>query len=318
MELSLLSVPHHFESSTSRVVDQVSKLGDSMHSSHAKTIRRLDDVQCSIYKSATIHDQRIERHEEQFAEIRDMFQALMLQASSSDHSAVGRRLTGMMASKPALLRDISDIVNSQPTMTTSNFVATGHQGGSQKEDSLALSNRGRRQALLPCGCRLRRHVTRKSSRWLTPLIFKETIMESKHELGCQYSQSNTSDYHLIIDVLFTGLRRYLSIAFSFSLSLTHGAGGNSIGRTFRYFPMVDSRTSPAFNVISELIGLTDPGELVCSQPVVLHHGISKLRQIFRSGLASPSHVNENGDTLIGFALLFVSRSFMAPYIVLNR
>lgn len=309
----------HAQSTLDSVSDQLLCIGDNAQSSHFEIIGRLDANQM-------FNQMQVKRQEERFLEIYKMLQTLQNQTSSYESETSDIKFASMMAAKPALLKETSDAAN--------------FHSGTQRGHSIEANGRSS-QVLRSCSCQRRRRVTRKSSSWALFSTFEESIMESKHKEGCPFSQPSTSTHQRRIGVLFTGLHQYLSTAISMSLCMTSGAGGSSISPTFRYFPMVDREKSPAFRMVRSLIMMLymkagtrtwaevlqrmdrefdlidmDILDLAALQSLtfskILDVGISKLREIFKSGVASPTDVDEYGNTAIHGVTLQVSQFYLCP------
>ncbi|OTA80967.1 hypothetical protein M434DRAFT_401502 [Hypoxylon sp. CO27-5] len=246
-----------------------------------------------------------------------------------NNNILERAFTGMMVAKPALLREASEDANLNLTTPFSSAAANLQDIVHQDTDT---ASNWKPQALSSCNCgRRRRRITRKSSRRSWLYTFEEEIMESKHNPGCSFFLPGTSEHQRTFGILFTGLHRYLSTAVSLSLCMRSGAGGSSISPTIRYFAMVDLDKSPAFRIVEVLAHVlfikretttwnkalqemgrstdlvdTDIGDIsslqISNYRDILHIGIPKLRQIFRSGVASPTDVTIDGGTLIHVAV----------------
>lgn len=305
------------EYSTSQIAEQALRITPSIQSVHADVLKLV-----------------------QIAEL-----AMKNQGSSPNSETLHRTVTSMMVAKPALLRTASDTANL--SLTTPSGYATTDPQDSGRQDSTTATSRNA-QDLFSCNCRPQRHITRKSSRWLLLPTFEETITESRHKPWCSLFQPWTSVHQRRFGFLIAGLHRYSSTAISVSLYMTCGAGGRSISPTIRYFGIVDQEQSPAFRVVNALTNVVrnkylertwtealqegdqigelidadilDPFSLSVSNfQEILHIRISKLQQIFRSGAALPTDVDENGYTAIHRVFRQVGHLYLPVLVhLLNR
>lgn len=108
-----------------------------------------------------------------------------------------------------------------------------------------------------------------------------------------------------------GLHRLLNIALVAAFIRTDGAGGHSIGPMFKYVAVVDRERAPAFRIVDQITQAlekmnrrdgpqTIDEETACQQ--VIHHGLSKLKSLLSDRCASPTDIDQYGDTLIDLAV----------------
>lgn len=238
------------------------------------------------------------------------------QSSLPDSETLHRIAASMMVAKPALLSTACDAVNSN-SIALSGLTTINSQDDIPQDFALEANRKSRTS----CNCRYHRRITRKLYSWFIFSTFEELVTESRHKPWCPLFQPMTSVNYRRFGVVIAGLHRYLSTAVSVSLCMTHGAGGRSISPTIRYFGMVERKKSPSFRIIQSLSDIMykkrdnnswslwdsglrdkdilDPSLLhVLSFEEIVRTGISKLRQIYGSGAALPTDVDECGRTVM--------------------
>ncbi|KAI1079822.1 hypothetical protein F5B20DRAFT_153848 [Whalleya microplaca] len=304
IQTKITNVPQRIDILSSQVTEGLSGMDSQIYSSHMDTAMRLGAMQC-------FNERQAERRDYQLQVIENMLHSLVLQAHPTDKDVLGRNLTGMLISRPALLRDTCEAIDYDTMKTETKTVFQSHKRN--RESILAKEYRRGSRSMMPCRCRYRRLGTRKSRSWPIFSLFHETITETKHEPGCPSAEFEVAKSQHTISITYTGLRRFTSRAMSISLQMNHGAGGFSIGPSFRCFAMVDGEVSPAFRIVKTLIralrgiGMknsisVDGSEEYEGFKTVVNHGISKLRKIYQRRLAMPTDINAQGETLIQASL----------------
>ncbi|KAF7523138.1 hypothetical protein G7054_g11866 [Neopestalotiopsis clavispora] len=92
-------------------------------------------------------------------------------------------------------------------------------------------------------------------------------------------------------------------AIEITFSCKSGAGGASFGPNFTYYPTVDQRTAPAFQIVKVMHDRMD--YLIDQKPTnlsswqsFLDRGLQDLEMLFQEGRASPNDMNSYNQTLI--------------------
>jgi hypothetical protein len=132
-------------------------------------------------------------------------------------------------------------------------------------------------------------------------------VETTHRPSCSLARGAPASQEWNVGVLYTGLQRLFNIALIATFSLRYGSGGASFAPVFRYYPLVDSRKSPAFRVlelVTDALAVThtfandmDKEKVMHLRARVSRHGAEKLRRIFDGRVASPLDVDLQGNSL---------------------
>ncbi|KAI1505629.1 hypothetical protein F5X99DRAFT_367251 [Biscogniauxia marginata] len=244
-----------------------------------------------------------ETHGTTLAEIKTMLQALALQAPSSSEDLIRRNLTGMIVSKPGFQKDIHEATNSfQVEPQQEPPVDSRGAQEAQQQHRHNIPNQEQWAIGSSCGCRPRRQMTYKSTRWWLVKFFDETVDELNHRPWCPLAKANTTKRQRNIGIVSTSLRQLLSVAISAGFSLSYGAGGCSISPTLRYFAMVDENRSPAFRILRIVINLTfyHPKYSIADEDLgkVAEYAISAIRRVYENRAALPTDISECGHTLL--------------------
>lgn len=158
-----------------------------------------------------------------------------------------------------------------------------------------------------CLCRHRRHVQRWNAALGSFVLSRETTTE-RHLPGCPVTRSILEpDRSQKLALTYAGLRRLLSSAIQFSLTIRSGAGGSSFGPNFTYYPIVDSNRAPAFKML-ELLGscfeynnmLTTYGdsEIPALWEKLVPSVVSAVLSLLQAKKASPRVVNDCNESLV--------------------
>ncbi|KAI0172687.1 hypothetical protein GGR52DRAFT_591192 [Hypoxylon sp. FL1284] len=291
-DLSALSlVATEVQSSASRIrhiQDGVSSNKDDLH-----------DI-AEAFKLQQLHGQRLEES------ITELKHAIV----SANENSPAQVLFQMLMSKPDVLRRWQDEATSVQR-ASSNIRVDDQLEPNIFQTERQLSDRNR-----ACGCRRRRRISRRSSRWLAFTWFNESAVESHHEPGCPRFRATMAKHESSAGIVFTGLHRFLNTAIAVSLTMRNGAGGAAISPTFRYYAMVDESRSPAFRIINcmesnisyAILGVYESKmvdrNMACDQ--IIRLGVSKLQRIFASRTSLPTDVNQYGCSLIDHSVNMVS------------
>ncbi|KAF4943455.1 hypothetical protein FSARC_14916 [Fusarium sarcochroum] len=150
-----------------------------------------------------------------------------------------------------------------------------------------------------CSCRSRR-LRRRKRLGLGPLhAVDEMISDFPHDESCDY-YIPASSYERTRTCHFTGLVPLVSKAIEISFRSRGGAGAFSIGPSFTYFAMVDSRIAPAFGVlyIVSIAGHSFKNADETVSRTILEAARRKLQELFHSGKARPNDVETCHNTLL--------------------
>ncbi|KAI5924024.1 hypothetical protein F4810DRAFT_158952 [Camillea tinctor] len=277
-------------------------------------ISTLEDVTSSVHNTTTTllttHSQQISSQSQLLTDFLQMLQSHQLQACQSDEKLYARNLTGMIISKPNLLKDMKDTFTVPQSDTQVLPRRETHLDG---KNTLDMSSP---QWVIPdisCNCRPRRETNHNWSRWPQFWLFNDTTINMRHEPNCLLSNPRIHERQRNVGFVYTGLQRFLSTAVSISLRLNYGAGGYSISPTFRSFTMVDDTKSPAFVLATYLsrvvirLGIEEK-----DVKLLLDYGLSKLRRLYQNGIATPTDINQNGWTVVQEATTEIMRGFLDP------
>lgn len=266
------------------------KLGD-IHSTLSSMPQNVRDIASHVSTVEGNVLSAVQESTQMIAELQRVMQTLVEKTTSPNNGTLEGNIAAMMVSKPSLLRDAHGIVGSDcgESQPTPPGLQERHQYGPWMD-----WHRNREKQ---CGCWLRRKVTQSKFCVLSISLPHETIVEMQHTPDCPSARIARVEIQRKISILYTGLRRILSTAVSASFHLSYGAGGYSISPTFRYFAMVDPEKSPAFRLATVLICYLWLLENVGTQEEIANHFYSNLRRIYDAGYASPTDVDEDGNTL---------------------
>ncbi|KAF4432636.1 Ankyrin repeat-containing domain [Fusarium acutatum] len=157
--------------------------------------------------------------------------------------------------------------------------------------------------------RLLRKPAQKAA-WGSLRFSYETTIE-QHAPGCTATEAISEiDKSNKFALTYIGLRYFLNSAIQLSFSIRSGAGGWSLGPNFTYYPMVDSRSAPAFRMLNLLMGSwfglsPSPGlnGLLDSTPWranLLPSVVSSILNLFRAKKASPRAVDDYNKSLVHY------------------
>lgn len=196
-----------------------------------------------------------------------------------------REEIGRLISKPGQLKDLCDIMEVKPGLTSS-----------QQPRYRSRINLERRT----CVCRKRVIRSRQARLWGPWQALTDTSTTHYHVPDCIYHTEGAAVSSTRWAVAFKGLQGRINRAIEVSFSYSFGAGGCSLGPGFNYYPTIDPRRDPAFRIISLLdqanIGLdknADFAELVdqCFDNMAL---------LYRRGIASPKAVDLWGCSVLHY------------------
>lgn len=198
----------------------------------------------------------------------------------------GMALVSRTVSKPALQRELCD------QFRTVERLSRHHAQG--ERTSMIRPLDAQSSGLCRCGAR-RRQYSRTTTLWLS-LSWLETVDEIHHSPKCPKFQTEDNRFK---GVMFTGLRRHLSVALSVGWAMNHGAGAFSMAPTVRYNCMVDSEQSPLFQLVDAVFkaqtcwGMSEKGA-----SEVADHAILILRRMLSSRKVSVADINQHGATAL--------------------
>ncbi|KAI0101008.1 hypothetical protein GGR51DRAFT_530901 [Nemania sp. FL0031] len=174
--------------------------------------------------------------------------------------------------------------------------------------------RSRPSNQVPCICRPSRRTTRQKNRVSALSFSLESSSLTHHLPDCPFSQITKNQHIKSFTVEFNNLKWLLQKAVGLSFALKHGAGGFSIGPIFTYYPAVDEKIAPAFQIIAllrhiilatkrltrirDLISVSNYENSIESYTRVINHGFDEIVSLYRHGKASPRDINSNGGSLM--------------------
>ncbi|KAF5677091.1 ankyrin repeat-containing protein [Fusarium circinatum] len=144
-----------------------------------------------------------------------------------------------------------------------------------------------------------------------PLRFSHETKIERHTPGCPATEAiKEIDRSSKFALTYVGLRSLLNSAIQLSFSVRSGAGGWSLGPNFTYYPMVDSRTAPAFRMFGLLShskfylsrGRTEYGSIENAEwwKELLPSVASSILSLFRAKKASPRAVDAFNQSLVHY------------------
>ncbi|KAF5254430.1 hypothetical protein FANTH_688 [Fusarium anthophilum] len=157
-------------------------------------------------------------------------------------------LTGRLLGKPAVLQEMCDAVGTGARNKPNRNLSATPENTTEIRRAVTRYSGGR----FSCICHRRRHFQRKNAAW-GPLRFSHETKIERHTPGCPATEAITEiDRSSKFALTYVGLRSLLNSAIQLSFSVRSGAGGWSFGPNFTYYPMVDSRSAPAFRMLTLL------------------------------------------------------------------
>ncbi|KAI1492916.1 hypothetical protein F5X96DRAFT_624243 [Biscogniauxia mediterranea] len=292
------------DGSMSRLVDIESILISMIDVPMSEVSGRLSNIEDVTSSTQVELISRFDAQSQMLADIKELLQSQQLQSCQSNAGLYTRRLTEMMVSKPAFLKEMHDTF-SPPQGDTQLVSLSGTQLDSR--GAPAMSSQRWSISEMSCNCRPRQKKTRNLLRWSQFWLSNETTTHIKHLPGCPWTNPIAQEYQRDFGVVFTGLRRIMSTAVSISLSIKRNANGYSISMAPRYFTMVDRSRSPVFamvdfiwsGIIRSYLSLYDD-----EIESLFHYAISRLRIMYQTGVATPTEVDCNGKTILQYIAEF--------------
>lgn len=216
--------------------------------------------------------------EEQFQQMFIMIQSL---STASTPLPQTKETVTLALASPSALQEACNFANQAPVAEGSGQLRQQHR---QIMDGK------------PCGCRRRRlKYSRSSSPWFSFSVLDETTEDKTHRSDCLYARIRPTETSRLMTLTFSGLRSYLSTAISIGFYTSRGAGGYSISPVLRYQRTVESATSPAFKVVDVV---TDSWYFLGRLSPVVEKALVKLRDIYATGQAFPTDLDEDGATVL--------------------
>lgn len=210
--------------------------------------------------------------------------------------------TGRLLAKPGVLKDICDATG---TLTSPRgFGPSINHHATRFSDAVSIYTGGS----FSCLCRHRRRLRTKNVVWGSFVLSSEVTTE-QHLPGCPATQVMIgTDGSQKVGVTYTGLRRLLKSAVQLSFEMSWGAGAWSLSPSFTYYPSVDSRTEPAFRILSMLWDMWLPLGLArnAAWEKVTISATSAISRLFRANKTSPWAVDENNQSLVHHLVVYVS------------
>jgi hypothetical protein len=157
-----------------------------------------------------------------------------------------------------------------------------------------------------CSCLARKSSISKTFHFGS-FLFRDNIVTSKpHMEGCPLYVANLKSSRRRT-LSFTGIMKSLNSAIQLTFCTKTGAGGFAINPSLMYFGVVDIHTAPAFQVLNLLekcpAHVLQKGDHELCLKVVLR----KLQEVFSTGRARPTDIDQNGQSLLHIMSQAVSR-----------
>jgi hypothetical protein len=223
--------------------------------------------------------------------------------------------TGRLLAKPAVLRDICDATGVQAwsTSTSSTGAPAMNHGATParfSNDPVSTYTGGS----LACWCRHRRRLQVKTVTRGSLVVSFQTATE-QHLPGCPAARLMLgTDRSQKVVLTYTGLRHLLNSAIQLSFSMSWGAGAWSLSPSFTYYPNVDSKTAPAFRILTLVAKARLGGALhnVGLWEELSQSAVSAILGLFRAKKASARAVDANNRSLVYHLAGCVSLNLISP------
>ena len=267
-------------------------VGAAVHAEAATILRRVDDISDQLQTLMTMTRQ----DEAPPAGLNVQHGTICQSASSGSaqftaaESVVVRRLLA----KPSLLKETLDSVGAAP----------GAEKSQQAVEHVRRLDLSRN--LYDCTCRQYSISHEQHTKIGRFRISNGTVDSFKHLPGCGLFQSpaGRKTTQRVIRARVKFFRVMVEAAFMIASGRPSGAGGLSISPLLVATIMVNSKTAPAFRVLSVLEAFYMPIHYLTSDEFdriaqgLLDHALQKLRSLFQNRRAMPDDVDENGQTLM--------------------
>lgn len=211
-----------------------------------------------------------------------------------------REELGRLISKPGHLRELCDIMEGPPGLTTANY---------SSYPPISLARR-------TCFCRKRVYQSRKALLWGPWQLLADASTTHDHFPDCVFYFQGAAVSKKRWAVAFKGLQGLISRAIEISFSYSFGAGGGSLSPGFNYYPTIDRRRDPAFRIMSlfsyACLCLYDYDSGV---EEFLGQCLENIALLYRRGKASPQAVDLYGRSVLHY---FARHSMVGlPYPVMT-
>ena len=171
--------------------------------------------------------------------------------------------------------------------------------------------RGKRR----CVCGHRQRVQKSDTRFGPFHIYGETCART-HESYCPLSKAKfTEERSTKFGFRFFGLVTLMNVVLVMSFQVTSGAGGHSMAPTFMYYPTVDRRSDPAFQIIDSFPSEFMTHKIRCRSRCSSCLGTSlkvtlkKIESLVFEGKSSPKAVDAQNKSWLHVMLSVVRASF---------
>lgn len=191
-----------------------------------------------------------------------------------------RQELGRLISKPGQLRELCDIVEETPGLTTCQH--------STRRSRIDLVRR-------MCICRKRVIRSRQALLWGPWQALADALTTQDHFPDCIYHFQGAAVSSKRWVVVFKGLQGLIDRAIEVSFSYSFGAGGCSLSPGFNCYPTIDRRRDPAFRIMdlfSRACVKMDGKEP--SHGEFLEQCLETIALLYRRGKASPKAVDLYG------------------------
>lgn len=195
---------------------------------------------------------------------------------------------GRLISKPGQLKEMCDIMEEAPGLTTSQHVSHNSR--------ISLARRS-------CVCRKRVTRSRQALLWGPWQVLADASTTHDHFPDCICHSQGAAVSSKRWALAFKGLKGLINGAIEVSFSYSFGAGGGSLSPGFNYRPTIDRRRDPAFRIMSlfnwaclELYEI----ELPVGIEEFLEQCLENIALLYRRGKASPKAVDLYGRGVLDY------------------
>ncbi|KAI7785975.1 uncharacterized protein LA080_005636 [Diaporthe eres] len=208
-----------------------------------------------------------------------------------------RQELGRLISKPGQLRELCDIAEETPGLTTCQH--------SNRRPRIDLVRR-------MCICRKRVIRSRQALLWGPWQALADALTTQDHFPDCVYHVQGAAVSSKRWVVVFKGLQGLIDCAIEVSFSYSFGAGGCSLSPGFNCYPTIDRRRDPAFRIMGlSSWACSRMDEKDPSLGEFLEQCLETIALLYRRGKASPKAVDLYGRGVLHY---FESSSIVGlPY-----
>ncbi|KAI1050890.1 hypothetical protein LB507_009385 [Fusarium sp. FIESC RH6] len=159
-----------------------------------------------------------------------------------------------------------------------------------------------------CSCVARKSSTAQTYHLGSFLFADNTVTIKSHKEGCPLYVAKLKSSRRR-NLSFTGIIKSLNCAIQLTFRTKTGAGGFAINPSLMYFGVVDRYTAPAFQVLNQLRQGRVHEPQRTDLNICLKAVLRKLQEVFGSGRARPTDVDQYGKSLLHVLSLKMNRRF---------